>query len=408
MSGNIHDRLAELARISDEPDALTRAFLSPALKRSHALVRKWMEATGLAVHCDAGGNLIGRREATEGAAGAKTLVVGSHLDTVRAAGLYDGPLGVLAGIAVAAELAETPLPFALEVVGFSDEEGLRYQTAYLGSRFYSGRFPAEWLELTDAENIPLRQAAIDWGSDPADFLEQEPREDLLGYLELHIEQGPVLEQENLSVGVVTAIAGQSRVALKLTGAPGHAGTTPMTLRRDALAGAAEFIAEVERVGHRHPESLGLVATVGQLTVEPGASNVIPGRTEFTLDLRHPDNAVREAALAELETAFKRIAAERRLDAVWIVRQENPAVPCDARFIEALVEAASHEQAVVPELVSGAGHDAVALSPLCPVGMLFVTCRDGLSHHPDEFTAPEHIDVAVAVLTRAVRALAEDI
>jgi len=282
---------------------------------------------------------------------------------------------------------------------------LRYQTAYLGSRFYGGRFPPEWLELTDAEGITLRQAAIDWGSNPKEFLGQQARADLLGYLELHIEQGPVLEQENLSVGVVTAIAGQSRVALELTGAPGHAGTTPMTLRRDALAGAAAFVVEVERIAHSHPEAPGLVATVGQLAVEPGASNVIPGRAILTLDLRHPQNAVREAVLAELETTFKKIAADRGLEAVWTVRQENPAVPCDADFVRALVDAASATQAVVPELVSGAGHDAVALAPLCPVGMLFVTCRGGLSHHPDEFTAPEHIDVAVEVLTGAVRGLA---
>lgn len=387
--------LDELGRISDEPGRLTRTFLSPAMRRTNARVGDWMRAAGLAVCEDATGNLIGRLESPRRAA--KTLLLGSHLDTVRDAGRFDGPLGVLLPIAALAEIRrrQIALPFAVEVLGFSEEEGVRFSSAYLGSKGYTGQLAAADLKLCDAEKISVR-AALE-SLQPGRFA--LPRaahraSELLGYVEVHIEQGPVLEAEKLAVGVVTAIAGQTRGRVTFTGKAGHAGTTPMGLRRDALAGAAEFIRFVESTARlRAP----LVATVGTIAVTPGAPNVIPGEAVFSLDVRHPRDVARQAALRHLLDEAKAIARRRGLRFVWERTQENGAVECSAPLSALLAESVSAAQGRSLGLVSGAGHDAVVMSKVAPVAMLFVRCRDGLSHHPDEFASPADIGVALRVM-----------
>lgn len=397
-------RLDELGRISDEPQRLTRTFLSPAMHRANALVGKWMREAGLAIREDAVGNLIGRREGPK--PGAKTLLLGSHLDTVRDAGRFDGPLGVLLPIAALHELRlrGVKLPFAVEVIGFSEEEGVRFASAYLGSKGYSGRLGAGDLKLRDAKGVSVREALKQFGR--GKFNPPRPahrRSDLLGYLEVHIEQGPILEAERLAVGVVSAIAGQTRGRITFRGRAGHAGTTPMELRRDALAAAAEFIRFAESTARlRKP----LVATIGTITVAPGAPNVIPGAAEFSLDVRHPRDASRRDALKHLLEEAKAIARRRHLGFTWERTQENGAVDCSPRLMQPLHASVAAVQGRSLELVSGAGHDAVVMSALTPVAMLFVRCREGLSHHPDEFAAPKDLAVALRVVVAFLERMAK--
>jgi allantoate deiminase len=408
-------RLNALGRISDEPSGLTRTFLSPAMRRANAQVGRWMTAAGLAVREDAVGNLIGRLEGTDARAG--TLLLGSHLDTVRQAGRFDGALGVLTPLAALEELTQrgVRLPFAVEVLGFSEEEGVRFSSAYLGSKGYTGRLRGGDLALKDADGITVREALATWrGVAPGRLtrlLESvsggptaKAKTGLLGYVEVHIEQGPVLEAEKLAVGVVSAIAGQTRGQLTFQGKAGHAGTTPMALRRDALAGAAEFILLAEALARPRPP---LVATVGTARVAPGAPNVIPGEASVSLDVRHPRDAARRAALRKLLGGAQRIARRRGLTCTWKVTQDNGAVSCDRALTKRL---AASVQAVQPRtltLVSGAGHDAVVMAAVAPVAMLFVRCRDGLSHHPDEYASPGDIGVALGVLVDFLERLARD-
>jgi len=392
-------RLDELARCTDDPPRLTRLAYSPAMRRAHELVGGWMLEAGLAVRVDAVGNLIGRREGTR--PGAKTLLFGSHLDSVRDAGRFDGPLGVLLALACAEECRA--LPFALEVIGFIDEEGVRFQSTYLGSRALTGRLGATDLALCDTEGVSLADAIRTFGGAPENLAaECRTPENILGYIEAHIEQGPVLEAGNQPVGVVSAIAGQTRARVRFEGMAGHAGTVPMDLRRDALCAAAELILAVEEYAKTVP---GLVATVGQIDALPGASNVIPGLADLSLDIRHQNDALREIAVAELHATVERIAATRSVRSIWTAVQQTAAVQCDPALTALLVSAADHAE--VPVLPSGAGHDAAALSVLCPVSMLFVRCRGGLSHHPDEFASPEDIAAAFEVLLRFLDRLAAD-
>src|SRR6266487_2009159 len=295
-----------LGNYSEEPDRLTRPFASEAMRQANEAVAKWMRDAGMTVQRDAIGNLIGRYEAR--VAGAKTLLFGSHLDSVRDAGKYDGPLGVMIALACVERLYQRQerLPFAIEVLGFADEEGLRYHSAYLGSRAMTGTFDLEALQLTDAEGIPMAEAIRAFGGTPEpDILRTSrwQRDDLVGYCEVHIEQGPVLEARNLPVAVVSAIAGQSRISVRYTGEANHAGTVPMPLRHDALCAAAEFVLAVEALGS---STAGLVATVGQVSVQPGASNVIPGQVTLSLDVRHQDDTVREQANRQLEERAREI------------------------------------------------------------------------------------------------------
>lgn len=405
-------RLDELGRISDEQGGLTRTFLSRAMRRANKLVAKWMREAGLVVREDAMGNLIGRLESTRPRA--KTLLLGSHLDTVRDAGRFDGALGVLLPIAALTELKRKGigLPFAVEVVGFSEEEGVRFSSAYLGSKGFTGQLREADLKLRDADGVTIREAVARWSalnsrrfSGRLQRVEAHAlhRENLLGYLEVHIEQGPVLEAEKLAVGVVSAIAGQTRGRITFRGKAGHAGTTPMALRRDALAGAAEFIRLVESTARlRTP----LVATVGTIAVAPGAPNVIPGEASFSLDVRHPRDAARRAALRHLLDEAKAIGRRRGLTFSWERTQDNGAVECSPKLARSLLESVQAVQRRNVELISGAGHDAVVMAGVTDVAMLFVRCRGGLSHHPDEYASPRDIGVALAVVVDFIARMAK--
>jgi allantoate deiminase len=398
-------RLDELGRVSDEPRILTRTFLSPAMARANALVGGWMRDAGLAVSVDATGNLIGRLESKT--SGAKTLLLGSHLDTVRDAGKFDGALGVLLPVIALAELRRcgVALPFAVEVLGFSEEEGVCFSSAYLGSKGYTGRLRTADLKLRDATGISVR-AALEKHSRGRFTLPQPAhrRNNLLGYLEVHIEQGPVLEKRKLAIGVVSAIAGQTRGRLTFCGKAGHAGTTPMALRRDALAGAAEFVLFAETLA-RGCEPL--VATVGTVAVSPGAPNVIPGAVALSLDVRHPRDASRRAALQLLMVGAKRISRQRRLTVAWQPTQDHGAVACSPELTALLEQSVRAIQRRSLSLVSGAGHDAVVLSALAPVAMLFVRCRDGLSHHPAEYASPADLEFALRTIIDFLLRLAKE-
>jgi len=367
-------RCDDLGAISEEPGRLTRTFASPAMRRANKLVGTWMRETGLAVSEDAAFNLLGRWKSSQ--RGAKTFLVGSHLDTVRDAGKYDGPLGVLTAIAAVQLLRErgVKLPFNLEIVGFSDEEGVRYQTTYLGSRALAGT-------LTSADLARIAEKQI--------VKARRPRGEFLGYAEVHIEQGPVLEKHNLPVGVVTAIAGQSRLRVDFHGSAGHAGTVPMDLRQDALAGAAELVLAAERCG--------VLGTVGKLEVAPGASNVIPGHVLLTLDVRDQNDSRRLAAVKRLHAQAKSIAKKRGLKLTWSLVQQTAAVHCDKSLTGLLGRCVAARGLKVLKLPSGAGHDAVALSAICPVAMLFVRCQGGISHNPAEAIKAADARVAVEVL-----------
>jgi len=390
LATTVLERCDALATFSEEPDRLTRRFATDALRAAGEAVAGWMRAAGMTVRRDAIGNVIGRYPGT----GDATLLMGSHLDTVRGAGRYDGMLGVLVAIACVQRLhdAGITLPFAIEVMSFADEEGVRYGTAYLGSGVVAGRFDSGDLERRDADGISMAEAIRAFGGD-VDGLTAARRDGdgVVGYCEVHIEQGPVLEAEGLPVGVVSAIAGQTRARVRFTGAAGHAGTVPMRMRRDALSAAAEWILAVEADAGAEA---GLVATVGELAVEPGASNVIPGGAVLSLDLRHGDDATREAARERLRERAVAIAAARGVDVDWDVVQETAAVTCDPRLTDLLAQAIAAADHRVERLPSGAGHDAAVMAVLAPVAMLFVRCAGGISHNPAE--AVDVADVATAV------------
>ena len=396
-------RLDELGRISDDRERLTRTFLSPAMRRANATVAAWMRQAGLAVHVDPVGNLRGRLASSR--PGAKTLLLGSHLDTVREAGRFDGALGVLLPITVLAELRRVggELPFSIEVIGFSEEEGIRFSSAYLGSKGFAGRLQRRELALRDDDGRSLRDVLERFQGGPVVLPQPAyaPRE-LLGYCEVHIEQGPVLESANLAVGVVSAIVGQTRGRIAFRGQAGHAGTTPMSLRRDALAGAAEYVLMAENFARATD---GLVATIGALHVEPGAPNVIPAAVELSLDVRHPHDAARRAAMRELTKQGAALARRRELRWEWQQTQDQDAVVCSRELSGLLEQSVRAVQTRSMSLASGAGHDAVVLSAHMPVAMLFVRCRHGLSHHPDEYASPADIDVAVRVMIDFVLRLA---
>jgi allantoate deiminase len=390
-------RLAELATLSDTPGGLTRLFLSPAHKRAVAKVAGWMEEAGLETHLDAIGNLVGRKGR------GRKLLLGSHIDTVRDAGWYDGNFGVLA--AIAAVQAAGDLPYAVEIIAFGDEEGVRFPQTLSGSRAVAGKFDPAALAGQDADGVSMGAALAAFGGDPAGVaaVARNPAE-VLGYVELHIEQGPVLEAENLAVGVVTAINGASRFAVVVTGDAGHAGTVPMAMRRDALAAAAEMVLAVEAVGRSAPE---LVATVGAIAVHPGAPNSVPGGAKFSIDVRAPVDAARHEAVLAITNAFDRIAGSRNVDLSLTQTHDAPAVFCSGRLREQLAAAVAARGIVPRFLPSGAGHDAMAVADLCPVAMLFVRCKGGISHTPEESITAEDAQVAVDVLVEFLRKFKHD-
>jgi allantoate deiminase len=354
-----------------------------------------MEAVGMVTRRDAIGNLIGRL----GDGNGRTLLVGSHLDTVHDAGRYDGMLGVLVAIASLGRLRdqERLLPYGVEVLAFADEEGVRYGTGYLGSTVVAGCFDSSNLERRDSAGVPLAEAVRAFGGDPERLAgaRREPG-DLIGYFEVHIEQGPVLEAAGVPLGVVGAIAGQSRVRIAFTGQAGHAGTVPMGLRRDALCAAAEFVSAVEAVARDHD---GAVATVGELEVQDGASNVIPGRVVLSLDVRHSADSLRESVGTQLFERADAIAGARALVLEWDVVQETRAVDCSRDLTELVAEAVAASGHPVVRLASGAGHDAVTLSTITPIAMLFVRCAGGVSHNPAESVTTEDVAAAIDVTTK---------
>jgi allantoate deiminase len=382
LSRQLMHRCDELGAISEESGRITRTFASRAMRRANKLVGSWMRDACLKVCEDAAFNLLGRLNCSQRSA--RTLLLGSHLDTVRDAGKYDGPLGVLTAIAAVQLLRErdVQLPFNLEVAGFSDEEGVRYQTTYLGSRALAGT-------LTAGDLARIKEKKI--------VKARRPRGEFLGYAEVHIEQGPVLEKHNLPIGVVTALAGQSRLRVEFHGVAGHAGTVPMNLRHDALAGAAEFVLAVEHCG--------VVGTVGKLDLAPGSSNVIPGHAALTLDVRHQNDLRRLAAVRSLQAKARGIARRRGLKLIWTLVQHTAAVQCDKTLTQIFSRCVAQRGLEVFRLSSGAGHDAAALSEICPVAMLFVRCKDGISHNPAESVKTADVAQAIGVLADFVQTLA---
>ncbi len=389
----IEARLRRLGLCSEEPDALTRTFGSPAWLQARELLCDWMLEAGLTVSVDGFGNVIGRRSG--GRPGEPVTIVGSHYDTVRRAGRYDGALGVIVGIELAAQLRDVPLASTLAVVAFAEEEGVRFNTAYLGSKGFCGRLTPADLLCRDDQGTTLGEAlSAGHGGRFVAPITHGLSEGVAAYLEVHLEQGPVLERLGQPLGVVTAIAGQSRTEFLWTGRAAHAGTTPMAGRRDALVGAARFVIAVQQVAGGVP---GAVATVGELRVDSGVANVVPGAVSHTLDVRHADDAVRAALEKQLFDAAEAIAMEAGLGCVWQTRQAHRSTPCDPALTQKLAAAVRAQTGAAPALASGAGHDAVILAGVAPVAMLFVRCRDGVSHHPDEFVAPEDSLAALRVL-----------
>lgn len=401
----VMDRADRLAAISESAGQLTRVYLSGQHLQANQLVAGWMEQIGMTTWQDAVGNICGRYEGKR--EGAKAILLGSHLDTVRNAGRYDGMLGVLCALEVVAWLHqhELQLEQAIEVVGFGDEEGTRFGITLLGSRGLTGSWPEGWLSCEDAGGVSVAQAMILAGLDPDRIASAErPASDFSAYLELHIEQGPVLEEESLALGVVTAINGARRLNCSFTGHAGHAGTVPMPLRKDALAAAAEWMTFIESATRRHgPDE---VATVGTLSCAPGAVNVIPGDVQLTLDIRSPRDESLKALLSQLLAEGEAIASRRGVQFSAAEYYAIPATPCDAALQETLAQAVSEVQGRSLSLPSGAGHDAIAIAERWPSAMLFVRCEKGISHHPAESVVEGDVALAVQAFTRAVTQLAD--
>lgn len=393
----------DLARHTDEPGRLTRLYLSPAHRATAEAVLGLMRAAGLIARIDAAGSVVGRIEGRE--PGLPALVLGSHIDSVVDAGRYDGPLGVVAGLVVAEEIRARglALPFALEVVAFGDEENVRFPTSLSTSKAWAGQYKMDWLEGRDAAGTTLREALVAFGGDPDGIPAlARSRAEIAGYLEVHIEQGPALEAAAQPVGVVSGIVGLTRARCTVTGEANHAGTVPMGMRRDALAAVAEMTLAVERLGEGVP---GAVATVGSLTVVPGAVNVIPGRVDFSLDLRAPEDADRHGLFAAIQAECRTIAQRRTVGFTSETYMDNPAVALDPGFQAALDRAARRLGHAPLRLPSGATHDAVAMAALGPSAMLFVRCRGGISHNPAESITLEDADAATRVLLGTVLDLA---
>lgn len=393
-------RCNELAAISESPTDLTRTFLTPEHARANELAARWMTQAGMTAHIDGAGNIVGRFEGT--VTGAPALMLASHLDTVRNAGKYDGMLGVVAAVACIDRLNRdgTRLACPIEVIGFVNEEGTRFGATLTGSRAVAGTFNEADLNARDAAGMTMRDAYADFGLDSAKIATAAHRPgDIAAYMELHIEQGPVLERENLPVGIVTAISGATRMRVELLGLAGHAGTVPMGQRRDALAGAAEIIAFVEARCSGIP---GLVGTVGWIEASPGAVNVVPGSSRLSLDIRAETDGVRTAAVADINAEIARICARRNLELTVVPLHDAPSSLCSEHLMRELENACAHEGFATMRLPSGAGHDAMAIADIAEIGMLFIRCTRGISHNPAEAVLAEDVEAGARVLYRFIR------
>jgi allantoate deiminase len=406
LAGRARRAIAECRRIaamSEEPDRTTRRYLTPPTRDVHALLRSRMEALNMVVTLDAAGNLHGmwRQVGTHG----KRLILGSHIDTVPNAGAFDGVLGVAVALELAELAQENELQLPMEVIAFSEEEGMLFGVPFLGSRAAAGRFDPALLGLRDRDGVSLEAVIRAYGLDPGKISDAAVDTDVLGFFEVHIEQGPVLEAEGLSLAAVTSIVGQTRFALKFIGQANHAGTTPMNLRRDALAGAAEWISAVEALARRTD---GLVATVGRIDMEPNAGNVVPGMVRVGSEVRHASDAARNEAAEALLAKAKEIASRRHLELEHIPQMNQPSVPMDERLTAYLTEAM--EAASLPGkcMASGAGHDAMVMAARVPTTMLFLQSPGGISHHPDESVREEDVEAALRVGLRFVERLAAEV
>jgi allantoate deiminase/N-carbamoyl-L-amino-acid hydrolase len=399
----IMDWAEEIGAISDDEDGLTCAYMTPGHQRTAARLADWMAAAGMEVHIDAAGNVVGRYAAGDPAA--RTLITGSHYDTVRNGGKYDGRLGILLPIAIVRDLHARGerLPFHLEVIGFAEEEGVRFRSTFLGSRAVTGHFDMALLDQLDADGVTMREALERAGHDPRQIpsIARIPSS-LLGYVEVHIEQGPVLLQKGLPLGVVTAIAGSSRYLVDLMGVASHAGTTPMPMRRDAAAAAAEIVLLVEG---RCSGKGSLVGTVGQLQVENGSVNVVPGRCRLSLDIRAASDAERVKAVKDIMDGIQAICERRGIEFSVEQLVDAAAAPCSPRLMDQLGDAVQRAGLPRFDLLSGAGHDAMAMAAVTEVAMLFTRCGNGgISHNPLETMTADDADIAARVLLDFLRTL----
>ena len=402
QAARIIARCHEIAAFTEVPGETTRLFLTPPMHGVHALVRRWMEAAGMTVHVDAIGNMRGLLPGET--PGAPRLLIGSHLDTVPNAGAFDGILGVVLGLAVIEELRGQRLPFAVEVLAFSEEEGVRFSKPFLGSLALTGRMDEPTLARTDRNGITLRQAIQAYGLDPAQLAAAVLADHAFAYLEFHIEQGPILERENTALGVVEALVGQTRMELIFTGHANHAGTTPMHLRHDAMSAAAEWIVKLEEYASSQD---GLVATVGKIEAFPGASNVVPGRVTASLDVRHANDAIRREAVDAITQIAENAAARREVKLATQIQLEHTVVNLDPNLVASLHKAAARAGFPTRRMTSGAGHDAMILAPLVPSVMLFLRSPGGISHHPDETVLPQDVEAALATAMEFLAQLRDD-
>jgi allantoate deiminase len=393
VAASLMERAATIASCTEKPGEILRAFLSPAMEQVHARMRPWFEGAGMSVNVDASGNLRGVY-ASEAGESSPVLLIGSHLDTVPNAGPYDGVLGVLMGLALVEGLGGRRLPYAIEVIGFSDEEGTRFGVPFLGSRSLMGTLSdAGLLENEDSSGVTIREALAQYRVAHPEAVTSILRPNAAGYLEFHIEQGPALESRNLSLGVVESVAGQSRCRVVFQGCSGHAGTTPMALRRDALAAAAMWMIRCESIAAGVD---GLVATIGQISVEPGGVNVIPGIARCSLDVRHADDAVRRRAVVAMMKEARAIAAERGLTIEADEYHTQPAVQLDSAMVSLAEKAVCDAGYGYIRMTSGAGHDAMVIAPHLPAVMIFLRSPKGISHHPDESVLAEDVEAAIQV------------
>lgn len=406
----IMQRCDALAALSEDEGQLTRVYLSKEHQQANTLVGQWMTEAGMHVWQDSVGNICGRYEADASVRpGSPALLLGSHLDTVRNAGRYDGMLGVVTAIEMVACLhrQQYRLPVPVEIVGFADEEGTRFGITMLGSRGLTGQWQDDWLAREDKQGVTVASAMTQAGLDPADILAaKRPVEDILAYLELHIEQGPCLEDAGLALGVVTAINGARRLNCTFTGMAGHAGTVPMTQRKDALVVAAHWMVQIEEiVKATNPH---LVATVGTLQCLPGAVNVIAGEVRLSLDIRGPDDQIVDACLAALLAKGNALAEQRGCRFTSAEYYRIAATPCDPKWQQCLTTVVTAIQGKSLSIPSGAGHDAIVMAERWPVGMLFMRCKGGISHHPGESVVTEDVALALqAILQGVVAYVSED-